>query len=226
MESAASALRYWERKQDVVANNLANVSTTGFKSQRVFAQLMNGVDPVANATSDLSTGMLQQTSNTMDVAIDGSGFFVVSTPNGERYTRGGSFRLDDKHQLVDNDGRPLLGEKGMPLKLLDGPVTISRTGEVTQNGQIVDRLRMEDAPKGTQLQREGESLWVPPATKAPMKPEARNVKQGYLEQSNVNSMTALVDMVAVQRAYASVQKAVTQMDSADETLTTQIARPL
>jgi flagellar basal-body rod protein FlgF len=226
MDSAASALRYWERKQEIVANNLANVSTTGFKSQRVFAQLLNGVSPVANATSDLSTGSLRETSNPMDVAVDGGGFFVVSTPNGERYTRGGSLRLDEKHQLVDADGRPLLGEKGAPLKLLDGPIEISTAGEVRQGGQIVDRLRMESAPKGAELQREGQALWIPPQTKEPMKPETRNVKQGYIEDSNVNSMGALVDMVAVQRAYASVQKAIVEMDHADETITTQIAKPL
>ena len=226
MDSAASALRYWERKQEIVANNLANVSTDGFKAQRVFARLLDGVRPVAEATSDFTTGNLRSTGNTMDVAIDGGGFFVVSTPNGERYTRGGSFRLDEKHQLVDANGRPLLGEKGTPLKLLDGPVNISKTGEVTQGGQIVDRLRMETAPKGAELTREGESLWVPPATKEVMKPEARNVKQGFLEESNVNSMTSLVDMVAVQRAYASVQKAIVEMDHANETITTQIAKPL
>jgi flagellar basal-body rod protein FlgF len=226
MDSAASALRYWERKQEIVANNLANVSTDGFKAQRVFARLLDGVRPIAQATSDLSTGNLRGTGNTMDVAIDGDGFFVVQTPEGERYTRGGSLHLDDKRQLVDQNGHPLLGEKGTPLKLLDGPVTISKTGEVTQNGQVVDRLRMESAPKGAQLERQGDSLWMPPATKTPMKPEARNVKQGFLEESNVNSMSALVDMVAVQRAYASVQKAIVEMDHANETITTQIARPL
>jgi flagellar basal body rod protein FlgG len=147
-------------------------------------------------------------------------------PNGERYTRGGSLRLDEKHQLVDTDGRPLLGEKGIPLKLTDGPIAISKTGEVSQGGQVVDRLRMEAAPKGAELTREGQSLWVPPATKEVMKPEARNVKQGYVEESNVNSMTSLVDMVAVQRAYASVQKAIVEMDHANETITTQIAKPL
>src|SRR5207248_5085221 len=68
--------------------------------------LLDGVRPVAEATSDLTTGNLRSTGNTMDVAVDGGGFFVVSTPNGERYTRGGSFRLDDKHQLVDANGRP------------------------------------------------------------------------------------------------------------------------
>ena len=227
MDSAASALRYWERKQEVVANNLANVSTDGFKAQRVFARLLNGMKPVAEATSDMSTGNLKQTGNTMDVAVDGPGFFVVQTPNGERYTRGGSLRLDEKHQLVDVDGRPLLGvKKKGPLVLTDAPVEITSAGEVRQNGQIVDQLRMEQAPKGVELSREGESLWVPPQTRELTAPDARHVKQGYLEESNVNSMTALVDMLAVQRAYANVQKSVVEMDQIDQTITTQLARPL
>ena len=168
MDSAASALRYWERKQEIVANNLANVSTDGFKAQRVFARLLDGIrGPVAQTSSDLSTGNLRQTGNTLDVAIDGPGFFVVSTPNGERYTRGGTLRLDEKHQLVDTDGRPLLGvKKGGPITLLDGPVEINKSGKVTQNGQVVDTLRMEAAPQGVELEREGKSLWVPPATKS------------------------------------------------------------
>ena len=150
LDSAASALRYWERKQEIVANNLANVSTDGFKAQRVFARLLDGIRPGrAKRAPIYTTGNLRQTGNALDVAIDGPGFFVVNTPNGERYTRGGPLRLDEKHQLVDIDGRPLLGvKKGGPLTLIDGPVEISKNGDVTQNGQVVDTLRMEAAPQG------------------------------------------------------------------------------
>lgn len=227
LDSAAAALKFWERKQEIVANNLANVSTDGYKSQRIFAQLLDGMRPTAVTSSDLSEGTLKQTGNAMDVAINGQGFFVVSTPNGERYTRGGTLRIDDKHQLVDVEGRPLLGvKKNGPLVLTDGPVQISKTGEVTQNGQIVDTIRMESAPKGVELQREGEGLWVPPQTRQPLADADRNVLQGNLEESNVNSMSALVDMVTVQRAYASVQKSIVEMDHVAETITTQLARPL
>lgn len=225
MDSAGSALRYWERKQEVVANNLANVSTDGFKAQRVFARLLDGIRPVAETSSDLNTGAFKQTGNSMDVALDGGGFLVVNTANGERYTRGGSLRIDDKHFLVDTNGNQVLGTKGA-MKLADGPIDISSSGEVKQNGQLVDTLRVENTPKGTEPMREGESLWVPAATKQVVAPKDRSVKQGYLEESNVNSMTALIDMVSVQRSYASVQKAITEMDKANETITTQLARPL
>lgn len=225
LDSAASALRYWERKQEVVANNLANVSTDGFKSQRVFARLLNGLEPAPDARTDLSTGNLKDTGNVMDVALKGDGFLVVSTANGERYTRGGSLRIDDKHFLVDVNGNKLLGTKG-PMKLGDGPIEIEAGGTVKQGGQLVDVLRVETTPKGTQLAHEGDTMWVPGTTKQVVAPKDREIKQGYLEESNVNSMSALVDMVAVQRSYASVQKAITEMDKANETITTQLARPL
>jgi flagellar basal-body rod protein FlgF len=228
LDSATSALRYWERKQEVVANNLANVSTDGFKAQRIFASLLDGMRPTAETSSDMTTGSVRQTGNDLDVAVNGPGFFVVSTPSGERYTRGGSLRLNDKHQLVDNDGRQLLGTKhNGPITLLDGPVDIDAQGNVKQGGQIVDTLRMESAPKGAELQHEGAALWIPPSTGKQDVPLAdRAVKQGYIEESNVNSMSALIDMVAVQRSYSSVQKAIVTMDQANETVTTQLAKPL
>jgi flagellar basal body rod protein FlgG len=225
MDSATSALRYWERKQEVVANNLANVSTTGFKSQRVFARLLDGMRPVAEAQSDLSTGTLKQTGNVMDVALDGPGFFVVNTPNGERYTRGGSLSVDPKHFLVDANGNQMLGTKG-PMKLTDDPIQISADGEVTQNGVMVDTLRVESTPAGTEPVREGDALWVPGATKQVIAPKDRAVKQGYTEESNVNSMSALIDMVSVQRSYTSVEKAITTMDASNETIVNQLAKPL
>jgi flagellar basal body rod protein FlgG len=225
MDSAASALRYWERKQDVVANNLANVSSDGFKAQRVFARLLDGMRPVAETDSDLSTGNLKQTGNPMDVALDGSGFLVVNTANGERYTRGGALHVDDKHFLVDANGDQVLGTKG-PMKLADGPIDISSAGVVTQSGQMVDTLRVENTPNGTEPAPEGNSLWVPTATKQVIAPKDRSVKQGYIEESNVNSMGALIDMVSIQRSYASVQKAVMTMDASNETIVTQLAKPL
>ncbi|MGH7616773.1 MAG: flagellar hook-basal body protein [Gemmatimonadaceae bacterium] len=227
LDSAASALRYWERKQEIIANNLANVSTDGFKAQRVFAKLLDGIRPVAETSSDYSVGNLRQTGNTLDVAIDGPGFFVVNTPDGERYTRGGPLRLDEKHQLVDTDGRPLLGtKKGGPITLSDGPVSIDKNGTITQDGKVVDTLRMDAAPKGVELEREGNALWVPPATKEPLAATGRNVKQGWVEESNVNSMSTLVDMISIQRAYASAQKAIVELDQVNQTITTQIAKPL
>jgi len=224
MESAAAALRYWERKQEIVANNLANVSTDGFKGERVFANVLNGASPVAQASTDLSAGSFRQTGVSTDVALQGPGFFVVSTPNGERYSRGGSLEVNAKHQLVDETGNPVLGEKG-PITLGVGDIQIDSTGQVSQNGKSIDRLRVENAPTGTALSHESGMLLIPAGTSVAIPPNQRNVNQGTVEQSNVNSLGSLVDMVSVQRAYSAVQKAIVELDSAHETDATQLAKP-
>jgi flagellar basal-body rod protein FlgF len=224
MDTAAAALRYWERKQEIVANNLANVSTDGFKAQRVFARLLDGTQPVPDTTSDLSAGALRQTGSALDLSLEKDGFFVVQTRAGERYTRGGSFSISLDHQLVDADGHTLLGANG-PVVVGDGPIQIDKSGGITQNGSIVDTLRVERAP-GRDLDREGGTLFVPPSRRNPVPDAERTVTQGWLEDSNVNSMTSMVDMVSVQRAYASVQKAILEIDRTYETAVSEIGKPL
>src|SRR5690606_32401424 len=109
MKQAASAMRYWERRQEITANNLANVDTHGFKGERVFARMLgDGMGPVADTETDLRNGSLRQTGSPLDIAIGGDGFLVVETPQGERLTRGGSFRLDDTGRVVDARGNLLL----------------------------------------------------------------------------------------------------------------------
>ena len=225
MDSAAAALRYWEQKQAVVANNLANASTDGFKGERVFANLLNGALPVAQTATDQTAGTLRQTGVPTDVALPGPGYFVVSTSNGERLSRGGSLEVNATHQLVDSDGHPVLGDKG-PITLRNGQFDIDSTGQIKQDGKVVDRLRVETVPAGTELTHEGGTLLVPPADATAVPPNQRNVKQGAVEQSNVNSLGSLVDMVSVQRAYSAVQKAIVELDSAHETAATQLAKPL
>src|SRR5919199_161705 len=99
LTSAASALRYWERRQEVVANNLANVDTTGFKGERVFARLTEGALPEADTNTDTRGGTLKETGAPLDVALTGDGYLVVDTPQGERLTRGGSFHLDTDRRV-------------------------------------------------------------------------------------------------------------------------------
>ena len=100
MSSAAAALRYWERRQEVASNNLANVSTDGFKGQKVFARMIEGALPAADAVTDFTQGSLENTNNPRDIALDGKGFFVVKTANGERYSRGSEYRAT-KEKLAE-----------------------------------------------------------------------------------------------------------------------------
>jgi flagellar basal body rod protein FlgG len=220
---AAHALRYWERRQEVVSNNLANANTTGFKAERVFGQLMGGALTVANTATDRSAGALAQTNAPLDLALGGEGFFVVETPAGERLTRGGSFSLDPEGRIADAAGNLLLGEGG-PITVPQGELTIDADGVMRVNRAEIGRLRVEMVPAGETLQHEGGTLFVPGATRQPAEAGARQVKQGYLEDSNVNTIGTLVDLISIQRAYSAVQKAVTTLDGVRGTIANELAK--
>ena len=227
LTSAASALRYWERRQEIVANNLANVDTSGFKAERVFARAVGDGLPAVETATDLRGGTLTQTGAPLDVALDQTQFLVVSTPRGERLSRGGSLRLDEAGRLTDAAGNPVLGERGV-IVVPPGELHIDGNGRVSVDDRQLDSLRVESVPTGTALQHEGGTLFVPPspAARQLVTPEARSVKQGYLESSNVNSINALVDMISVQRAYAAIQKAVVTLDGIHGTAANELGKPV
>jgi flagellar basal body rod protein FlgG len=225
LSSAASALRYWERRQEIVANTLANVDTSGFKAERVFARAVGDGLPAAEAATDLRGGTLTQTGAPLDVALDENQFLVVSTPHGERLSRGGSLRLDEAGRLTDAAGNPVLGERGV-IVVPPGELHIDANGRVSADDRQLDDLRVESVPAGTELQHEGGTLFAPPAARQLVTPEARSVKQGYLESSNVNSINALVDMISVQRAYAAIQKAVITLDGIHGTAANELGKPV
>ena len=230
LSSAAAALRYWERRQEVTSNNLANVDTTGFKAERVFARLTEGALPEADTGTDTRGGTLRETGAPLDIALAGDGYLVVDTPAGERLTRGGSFRLEEGGRVVDAAGNPLLGETGpVVVPPNSAAVEVTGAGVVRAGGREVARLRMEGTPPGARLQHAGGGLFVPDAGARPLDDDARRtgrlVRQGYLEDSNVSSLDAMVDMISVQRAYAAVQKAVTTLDSVRGTAANELGRP-
>lgn len=222
--SSAAALRYWEQRQAAAANNLANVDTHGFKGQRVFARMIDDALPVADAVTDFRAGTLRPTGNPLDLALDGPAFFVVATEQGERYTRGGAFRLDAEGRLVDANGNAVLGEGG-PVVVPAGTVEIGRDGVIRVDGAEIDRLRVERHPAGAVLAHAGANLFVPAANREPVDPEARLVRQGFLEDSNVSTIESMVDMVSIQRAYASVQKAVIALDDVRRTIANDLGKP-
>ncbi len=221
--SGAAALQYWERRQQVVTNNLANVDTAGFKAERVFGQLLNDGTTVAAAGTDRSAGALTPTGNPLDMAMGNGDFFVVKTPRGERLSRGGACQLDTNGYLTDAAGHPLLGANG-PIRVLGGRVDIDSTGAVSADGQPVDRLRVESVPPGTPLQHDAGTLFVPPASATAVAPAQRDVRQGVIEASNVNTVSAMVDMISVQRAYAAVQKAVQTIDGVNDTISNALGK--
>jgi flagellar basal body rod protein FlgG len=234
MDVSAAALKYWEQRQNIASSNIANVSTDGFKGQRAFAQLMGeSASPVIRTSTDMSVGPMSSTGAPLDLAIQGQGFFVVKTAAGERLTRGGSMQISAQGQLVDSTGDPLLGEQDAaggaagPITIPTGTahLTIDAGGAVIADGKQVARLRLEQAPAGAAPQHDTNGLFIPSAAMTDVPVAQRTVRQGMIEQSNVSPVGSMVDMIAIQRAYANVQKVLTTMDAAREIATTEIGKP-
>jgi flagellar basal body rod protein FlgG len=221
--AAASALRYYERRQEVVANNLANANTEGFKAERIFARLIGESHPAPDTATDLRRGTFKETSNPLDLATDSDGFFVVSTAQGERLSRGGSLQRSPDGILTDANGHAVLGEKGV-ISLGEGTVTVDRDGLVAVNGETIDRLRMETIPAGTDVQHDAGTLFLPGGTREAVALGDRNVKQGFVEESNVNTVSTMVDMISVQRAYANAAKALTTLDGIRATISNELGK--
>ncbi|MBI1361617.1 MAG: flagellar basal-body rod protein FlgF [Alphaproteobacteria bacterium] len=220
-----SAQQVLHQRMDTTANNLANMTTTGFKAEHLVmrelserpaaaADLPNGISFV-NAWKlqrDMSGGPIEHTGNPLDAAIQGEGFFSVQTPDGTAYTRDGRFGLDSSGQLVTHDGMPVLGSGG-PITLDPdaGPVTIGKDGAIVQDGQVVGTLNIVafDAPAG--LEKMGGNLWK--ANGQPTRaPEGMTVAGGALEGSNVNPVVELTHMIDISRTYEAVGQMLNQAD--------------
>ncbi|MCR4438132.1 MAG: flagellar hook-basal body protein [bacterium] len=204
--------------QDIIANNLANVSTTGFKSGKLFISLLEQADASAQLQEkegfDLSQGALKKTDNPWDLALEGPGFFVVQSARGTFLTRNGAFAPDAEGYLVTQDGSFVLGERG---RILAGEgVTIGQQGEVMKDGVQVDRLRIVHFADARVIERHGQGLFVVAVDVSPTEPPAETrVHQGYLEQSNVDPLREMVAMMYAFRLFEADAKA---LKSQDDTL--------
>ena len=222
LDNAAAALRYWERRQEVVASNLANVNTDGFKGERAFARLLDGNLPVIDSATDLSTGAISPTGNPLDVALSGDGFFVVQTPKGERLTRGGALSIDGERRIVDANGQPLLGVDAVPAGAQQ--IAIDAQGRVRADGKDIGRFRIETVPPGSSLQHEGGGQFSTTAARTEADMSRTKVRQGAIEGSNVSSLESMVDMIAVQRAYGAVQKSISVLDTVRGMASTELGK--
>lgn len=220
----SGAFRYWEVRQATMANNLANVSTDGYRGERVFARLLDGArGPVAESGTDLRGGALTRTDNPLDVALEGDGFLVVETPAGDRLTRGGSLAVDASGLLVDGSGNPVLGEGGR-IAVPDGELAVDRTGRLTVDGEPLARLRLERLPPGVDPVREGDTHFTAPGGVETETDEETSIRQGHVESSNVDPVGAMVEMVEVQRAYAALERSARSLDEMMDTISNRLSR--
>lgn len=206
-----------EKKMDYIANNLANVNTAGFKGQKpAFEEALAGpfrhraFANTSEVSTDLTHGVLHKTDRTLDVAIEGEGFFVVQTPAGERYTRDGSFTLGPEGTLTTRDGHPVLGENG-PVALNSPDITVNKEGGVESRGIEVDKLRLVNLEPGEFL-REGDLYAAPQGAVPAPAPAETTMAQGYVEASNVNPVRAMTAMIEAQRAFETHAKMIQTID--------------
>jgi flagellar basal-body rod protein FlgF len=209
---------------DVTANNLANINTVGFKSDRAFntflrESIRDSGSPAeigqtinrsvrTDVNIDYSDGELLSTGRSLDVAIRGDGFLTVETPRGERYTRNGNLHLDMNSMLRTADGNPVLGVSGRPIVLRQGEIHISDDGGIYQNGEEVDRLRIVTFQDRSQLEKEGEALFVSTGEAKPALRTGLVVRSGFLERANVNVVKSMVGMINMLRHFEAIQRSV------------------
>lgn len=221
----ARTLGYYAQLEDVTANNLANVSTDGFKADRVTA-LLPGTSgsPVPVQQIDLTQGTFRETGRPLDVSLDGQGFLVVSTAQGERLTRGGSMHLSGNGMLVDMHGDPVLGDHG-PLVINGAGVEVHGDGTVMVDGVAVDKLRLVASPGSAKLSKEGGGRFVSAVPTASADPATLRVRQGAVEESNLDAIHGMVDLVTIQRAYAANVSALRALDGVLGTVANDLAKP-
>ena len=203
---AYSALEARMKMVDVITNNLANSQTTGFK--RDFGTILESEQGFDLGTAvDLSPGDLIATRNELDAAIDGPGFFAIETPEGIRYTRTGSFSLNQNGELVMKDGSRVLSSSGSPISVGDGVAGIQSGAIVTVDGNEVATLKIVNFPNTQQLRKEGLYRFTWDGSPEDVQDVAEpRVKGGHLERSNVNAVDEMVHLMAAYREFEAVQR--------------------
>lgn len=242
-----------ERVLEMIANNMANMNTTAFKGDRVTFTLLEpepekhyqnplppanykvGVEQllwlkgnemayvgVADVQRDMEQGPAIQTHNELDFMIEGEGMFQVQTEDGPRYTRNGALTLSPDGVLTTKAGHPVMGEKG-DIVLRGGAFQMNDSGEIWQDGQLVDRVLLYTFDSQAGLEREGMSYFLYGGSEEGLKraPEV-SIRQGFLEGSNVNAIKDLTNMIIAHRSYEAYQKAVSHYDKMMEKSSNQL----
>jgi flagellar basal-body rod protein FlgF len=234
-----------ERQMDVVANNVANVNTNGYKADKsLFQEYLRtgarednfiGSDRAVSfvldrgSYRDFTQGPAEQTKNPLDVAIDGGGFLVVQTAAGERYTRDGGLQINNQGQLVTANGDAVLGTNGpIVFQPTDHDIAIASDGNISvveginRTDSVRGKLRLVSFADAQQLLKEGSNLYS--AGNAAAQPDtASRVRQGFVEKSNVSSVTEMSRMIEVTRTYTQIANMLQQQSDLHKTAIDKLA---
>jgi len=235
--SAASGMRARMESLELLANNLANAETGGYKADREFYSLYSSADATSDPQTgavytqpviekhwtDFAQGDFRATGNPLDFAVDGNGLFAIQTPRGVRYTRNGNFRVSPTGALSTSDGSAVRARGGGQIVLQPGiPVEVGQDGSVVQGGAVAGQIEvLSFAPDS--LSKEGANYWAP-AAGAAGKPSTGAVLQGKLEASNVGTAESAVRLVAIMRQFEMLQKAMTIGNDLNKRAIEEVAR--
>ena len=222
-----------ERQMDVVANNVANINTNGFKADRsLFEEFLNSGAHEDNFARpdrrvsfvqdrgtfhDFAAGNTEMTKNPLDVAIDGGGFLTVQTPAGERFTKDGGLQINNQGQLVTAAGNPVLGTSGpIVFQPTDHDISIASDGNITvvegtgRTNSVRGKLRLASFADAQKLVKDGNNLFSAGPGAAAQPDSVSKVRQGFIEKSNVNSVTEMSRMIEITRTYTQISALLSQ----------------
>lgn len=226
------ALAY-EKRLEVLSNNIANVNTTGFKEDKVFRlpsqskslwdnipekfQKNISIDMISSlpvgSFTNFNQGQLKQTGNVLDIALEGEGFFTIQTPKGIQYTRKGNFALNQDGTVVTQDGFTVLGKSGGAIQISGHQVSVDSAGVILVDGSEIDSFNIVDFPDKKILLKVGDSLYSPiNDDNQGVQAENAVLHQGFIESSNVDPVKVMTEMINVMRGYESYQKVLMSMN--------------
>jgi flagellar basal-body rod protein FlgF len=225
--AAAAGLAAQTEALDLVAHNIANLATSGYRGQQAtFRSLLTGNSPVAwnplnaavnnfsvlgGSRVDLSSASLAPTGGAWDLGIEGAGFFAVQSGKNTLYTRSGSFHVTATGQLVTSDGDPVLSEQG-PITVPQGKAAVSSDGTVSVDGVVIAKLKLVEFSPNANLTPVGNVFYTAPSG-SELPAAGSSIRQGMIEASNVNPVLSTVELITVQRNAEMMQRALGIFDS-------------
>lgn len=227
-----------QHQLDTIANNVANASTAGFRGDRaVFGELVAGaqkgqrVDPRQPAPQqtdqfvkvemnqlDMQAGVMRQTGNPLDLGLQGDGFFVVRTPQGDRLTRSGNFMIQESGELSTHDGNLVIGEGNLPITFPRNTksIEIRPDGTVRADDAVVGKLSLKNVKDPNALLREGTTTYSVKEGTPIVEADRLDIVQGHLESSNVNPVNGLNELITVNRTFDALQRVIQSFQEIDQ----------
>ncbi len=228
--ASMGAARQQDRITHMISNNLSNVQTPGFKKDiPVFntflsqaGERLNG-GPIETSMTVFQQGIVHPTGNSLDLAIEGQGFFKVKTEYGVRYTRGGNFTLDKEQRLVNTNGNPVLGRNG-EITIRGKNVVIDTEGSVKVDGNVTGQIALVTFADLQQLSKEGHMLYAADGEMGEITAGSSQIIQGSLEQSNVNPVEEMINLLDSYRSFESCLRLIQSNDSLDSKAVNELGR--